>query len=89
MSRPDLLDRLSEEQLVELFIAVADRVRETVENPYESNTPQAAAFSALFRNPVQLRPLRILDLGNQESWSEFDLYQFLYGRPRLVRGSQT
>ena len=89
MSRPDLLDRLSKEQLVELFLTVADRVREDLENPYEPGTPQAAAFSALFRNPTQLRPLQVLDTSSMESWSDLDLHQFLFGRPKLVSSRST
>jgi hypothetical protein len=89
MSRPDLLDAISDEQLVDLLLAVADRVSERLQNPYEPGTPQSVAFDALFgsNGRAALRPLRVLDMTSPESWSESDVQQFLFGRPRRLRGT--
>jgi hypothetical protein len=89
MSRPDLLDTINEEQLVDLLLAVADRVSERLQNPYEPGTPQAVAFEALFGSAgrAPLKPLRVLDMTSPESWTELDVQQFLFGRPRRLRGA--
>jgi hypothetical protein len=82
MGDRDLLDGLTDDQLLELFLIVGDRVRERLGNPYEQGIVNHTAFSAMFgssKTTHNVVPrLSVLDPMDAESWSREDVQNWLF-----------